>query len=196
MKRQIRNQIRLTVDLLIAKGYVIVREEGFVHTHAARQHTALEELRRRRRQQLAVQRIDMQILVHIDTEIPQVDREPLCLVRHKHDVPVIQVPQIRLDILRAGDEFMPLLTRHAPIYVTNRHRQHENEDDRHARKNHVHDTRGDGLVTKRYFEFFCHTHVLRRKDTKKFAYVQKNLYLCTFFRKITQKWYKFLQLFS
>ena len=138
----------------------------------------------------------MQVLVHIDTQVPQVDGEAFRLIRHQHDVPVIEVSQVGLDILRAGDQFLPLLPRDAPIHIADRHCQHKDKDDRHARKNHVHDTRGDGLVSERYFDFFCHEHVLRRKDTKKFAYVQKNLYLCTFFRKITQKWYKFLQLVS
>ena len=77
MERQISNEVRLLLDLLVTERNTVVAEERFLHTHAAREDSDIEELRRRRRQQFAAEGIDVQILMHIDTQVAQVDGKAL-----------------------------------------------------------------------------------------------------------------------
>ena len=49
MERQIRNEVRLILDLLVTQCNMVIAEERLVDTHAARENTAVEELRRRGR---------------------------------------------------------------------------------------------------------------------------------------------------
>ena len=94
----------------------------------------------------------MQILLHINTEVTQVYRQTGRLIRRQGHIPIIQGPQIRLDVLGASDQFMPLLLRHTRIDITDRQDERKHKNDGHTGEYHKEYSRCNTLVSERYLE--------------------------------------------
>ena len=148
MERHIRHEIRVRRQLLGTHGSVVLGENS-LRSHATREDTAIEQSRRRGCQNLTRERIDIDILIHVITQVVQVNRQTLRLCFRQRHIPVIERTQIGLDILRTHLKVVPLMLLVVRVYITDghekdidKHRQHRREDDIHdsRRETHVADS--------------------------------------------------------
>ena len=134
-------------QLLVAYHRVLFGKQRFGR-HTTREQTTVEQRRTRRSNQLTVQTIDVDVLVHVVAQVMQVDCQTRSLRTGQGLVPIIEVAQIRLHVLRTHLQVMPLMLLLVGVHIADGHEEDIDEHRHHRDHHNIHNTRAQAHITR------------------------------------------------